>query len=77
MSEETTSPVLGLWTQFKASVEELEKEVLKNAVKHNASAGVRVRKQLRALKKQAGEIVKLTTEEDKALKAARKVAKAK
>jgi hypothetical protein len=63
------------WAEVKALVDSLELDVLKNA-KGNASAGVRVRKGLRLLKKVAGELVKATAASDKQIKTARNVEKA-
>jgi hypothetical protein len=52
------------WTKLKVLVESLETDMLKN-VKGNKSAGVRLRKGLRLLKKESSEIVKLSLETDK------------
>ncbi len=59
--------VVAKWEELKASVTELELDVLKNA-KGNNAAGVRVRKGLRALKAKASELVKLTVDLDKTRK---------
>jgi hypothetical protein len=58
--------LLGQWEELKTLVESLESDIQKNAVKGNKSAGVRVRKGLRLVKKQATELVKATLNNDKA-----------
>tara|TARA_B100000214_G_C23974250_1_gene631876 strand:+ start:12762 stop:12965 length:204 start_codon:yes stop_codon:yes gene_type:complete len=63
MSE--SNVLLGQWEELKTLVESLESDVVKNAVKGNKSAGVRVRKGLRLVKKQATELVKATLTNDK------------
>ncbi len=63
MSE--SNVLLGQWEELKTLVESLESDVVKNAVKGNKSAGVRVRKGLRLVKKQATELVKATLNNDK------------
>ena len=55
------------WEAIKVIVESLELDVQKNA-NGNASAGVRARKGLRLLKKEAAELVKITLEAEKASK---------
>lgn len=57
------------WGEFKLLVESLENDVAKNA-SGNASAGVRARRGLRLLKKEAAELVKLTLSVEKARKQA-------
>jgi len=52
------------WERLKVLIESLETDVLKN-VKGNKSAGVRMRKGLRLLKKESSEIVKLSLDKDK------------
>ena len=47
------------WQDLKNLVESLEEDVVKNA-NGNAAAGVRARKGLRELKKNAADLVKLT-----------------
>lgn len=64
--------VLELWTELRASVDVLEKDVQKNSGKSNVSAGVRVRKGLRALRKQASVLLKETLASDKGTVATRK-----
>lgn len=59
--------VLSKWEQIKAVISDLELDVLKND-KGNNAAGVRVRKGLRTLKSLSSDLVKLTTEIDKARK---------
>ncbi|MAH43407.1 histone H1 [archaeon] len=61
------SNILDRWTEIKVLVESLELDVHKNA-NGNASAGVRVRKGLRSLKKDVGDLVKLSIAEDKSKK---------
>ena len=61
------SNILDRWSEIKVLVESLELDMHKNA-NGNASAGVRVRKGLRALKKEASDLVKLTITEGKAQK---------
>jgi len=58
------SNVLEKWNELKLIVESVDLDVLKNA-NGNASAGVRARKGLRALKAAAGELVKLTIASEK------------
>lgn len=77
MSDGTSdSKVLALWTELCQSVAELQKDVEKNAGKHNVSAGVRVRKGLRDIRKQAALILKETLNADKSTVDTRKAAKA-
>ena len=59
--------ILDKWNEIKVLIESLDLDVHKNA-SGNASAGVRARKGLRLLKKETGELVKLTIEEEKARK---------
>ena len=51
------SDLLEKWSELKVLVDSLELDLHKNA-KGNKSAGVRTRKGLRLLKKNAGELVK-------------------
>jgi len=62
------SSVLEKWNELKLIVESVDLDVHKNAG-GNASAGVRARKGLRALKTAAGELVKLTIASEKDEKA--------
>ena len=62
------SSVLEKWNELKLIVESVDLDVHKNAG-GNASAGVRARKGLRALKTVAGELVKLTIASEKDEKA--------
>lgn len=64
--------VLDVWSQLKVLVETLEEDVHKNAVKGNLSAGVRVRKNLRNLRKLAAELAKVCQTADKTRKEERK-----
>jgi hypothetical protein len=59
--------ILDKWNEIKVLIETLDLDVHKNAG-GNASAGVRARKGLRLLKKETGELVKLTIEEEKVRK---------
>tara|TARA_E500000331_G_scaffold353887_1_gene405614 strand:+ start:2605 stop:2799 length:195 start_codon:yes stop_codon:yes gene_type:complete len=56
--------VLDQWNEIKVLVESLDLDVHKNA-SGNASAGVRARKGLRALKNAAASLVKSTIQEEK------------
>jgi len=58
------SDVLAKWNELKTIVESVDLDVHKNA-SGNASAGVRARKGLRALKSAAAELVKLTISSEK------------
>ena len=58
------SSVLEKWNELKLVVESIDLDVHKNAG-GNASAGVRARKGLRALKASAAALVKLTIEAEK------------
>lgn len=68
------SKVLDSWTAFCLEVQALEKDVNKNVQKRNCSAGVRVRKGLRALKKHLSALVAETQVADKAVREERKAA---
>lgn len=70
---DTDSKVLSLWTQLCQEVSELQKDLEKNALKHNVSAGVRVRKGLREIRKQAALLLKQTLDADKDVVDQRKV----
>tara|TARA_B100001123_G_C14635563_1_gene759559 strand:+ start:385 stop:570 length:186 start_codon:yes stop_codon:yes gene_type:complete len=59
--------IIDKWNEIKVLVESLELDVHKNA-SGNASAGVRARKGLRLLKKEAQDLVKLTISEEKSRK---------
>lgn len=61
------SKVREKWNELKVLVESMELDVHKNS-NGNASAGIRARKGLRALKTAAAELVKLTIEEEKSRK---------
>lgn len=61
------SEVLTKWDELKTIVESIDLDVRKNA-QGNASAGVRARKGLRALKTAAGELVKVTLSSEKSAK---------
>ena len=56
--------IVEAWNVIKAAVAELDVDMLKNA-KGNASAGVRARKGLRALRASLSDLVKVTLEEGK------------
>jgi hypothetical protein len=57
--------IVEAWALIKEAVAEIDVDVLKNA-KGNASAGIRARKGLRALRNKLSELVKVTLEEGKA-----------
>jgi hypothetical protein len=61
--------IIAKWAEFKTLVESIDLDVHKNA-KGNASAGIRARKGLRQLKKDAAELVKATVEAEKSRKEA-------
>ena len=61
------SNIVTKWEEMKILMESIDTDVSKNAT-GNASAGVRARKGLRLLKKEAAELVKMTVEADKARK---------
>ena len=61
------SNILEKWQEIKVMVESIDLDVHNNAG-GNASAGVRARKGLRALKNSASELVKLTIQEEKSRK---------
>jgi hypothetical protein len=61
------SAIIDKWNEVKVLIESLELDVHKNA-NGNASAGVRARRGLRALKSSAAELVKLTIQEEKSRK---------
>jgi len=67
LREDKMSAIVDKWNEIKVLVESLELDVHKNA-SGNASAGVRARRGLRALKSAAAELVKATIEEEKARK---------
>tara|TARA_B100001123_G_scaffold437566_2_gene570075 strand:- start:20569 stop:20751 length:183 start_codon:yes stop_codon:yes gene_type:complete len=58
------SGILEKWNEIKVLVESLDLDVHKNAG-GNASAGVRARKGLRLLKKEAADLVKITLSTEK------------
>ena len=58
------SNIANKWQEIKTLIESLEVYVVKNA-NGNASAGVRARRGLRALKGEAAALVKLSLERDK------------
>jgi hypothetical protein len=59
-----SNAIVDSWNNIKVLVESLELDVHKNA-NGNRSAGVRARRGLRQLKKEAANLVKLTIEEEK------------
>ena len=59
-----SNAIVDSWNNIKVLVESLELDVHKNA-SGNRSAGVRARRGLRQLKKEAASLVKLTIEEEK------------
>ena len=60
--------IIEKWDEIKILIESLDLDVHKNAGGNN-SAGIRARRGLRALKKEAAELVKLTIESEKERKA--------
>ena len=64
MLEQQASELKDKWSELKVLIESLENDLIKN-VNGNKSAGVRVRKGLRALKAAASEIVKVSLSQDK------------
>lgn len=68
--------VLSAWAEVKVLVESLEKDMNKNTAKQNISAGVRVRKGLRLLKRHATALLRESLEADKAVVKERKAKKA-
>ena len=58
------SDIIEKWSEIKTIIESIDLDVNKNA-SGNASAGVRARKGLRLLKKEAAELVKMTVTADK------------
>tara|TARA_E500000331_G_C17213018_1_gene694628 strand:+ start:802 stop:999 length:198 start_codon:yes stop_codon:yes gene_type:complete len=58
------SDIIEKWAEIKTIIESIDLDVNKNAG-GNASAGVRARKGLRLLKKEAAELVKMTVAADK------------
>jgi hypothetical protein len=66
--------IIDKWTEIKTIIESIDLDINKNA-SGNASAGVRARKGLRLLKKEASELVKVTVQADKDRKEADKANK--
>ena len=64
MSNESNS-LLKSWEEFKTLVESIDSDFYKNVDKGNKSAGVRVRKGLRLVKKEAANLVKASLDNDK------------
>lgn len=62
--KEPNAVIVEQWERLKVLVASIEDDVLKNA-KGNSSAGVRARKGLRVLKKEAHDLVQLTVSEAK------------
>ncbi len=63
----SSNSILDKWQEIKVMIESIDLDVHKNA-SGNASAGVRARKGLRALKNASAELVKLTIEQEKTRK---------
>lgn len=59
MAKTTNAHIVEQWERIKVLIATTEDDVLKNAM-GNASAGVRARKGLRALREEAHALVKLT-----------------
>lgn len=75
MSDTESRTVADLWTELKSTVETLEKDVSRNVDKGNVSAGVRVRKGVRHLRKLGAELIRSTTQVDKQLTENRRTTK--
>ena len=60
--------ILEKWDEIKVLVDSINLDITKNAA-GNASAGVRARRGLRLLKKEAASLVKITVQNDKERKA--------
>lgn len=60
--------IIDSWTKLKTLVESMEIDVKKNSA-GNASAGIRARRGLRLLKKEAAALTKLMVDVEKARKA--------
>jgi hypothetical protein len=73
MSDTSDSKVFALWTELCQEVADLQKDVEKNTLKRNVSAGVRVRKGLREIRKQAALLLKESLGADQAVVEERKV----
>lgn len=69
-NKELNAKIVEQWERVKVLLASSEDDVLKNA-RGNISAGVRARKGLRLLKKEISDLVKVTVEEGKALRAER------
>ena len=63
--------IIDKWSEIKTIIESIDLDINKNA-SGNASAGVRARKGLRLLKKEASDLVKITVQVDKDRKEADK-----
>jgi hypothetical protein len=61
---QSNNNLINQWEELKVLLETLNLDVVKNA-NGNRSAGVRARRGLRAVKKRAAELVKLSLETDK------------
>lgn len=59
------NPVSNKWNELKELINVIDLDLVKNAEKGNATAGVRARKGLRHLQAVAKELVKLTIETEK------------
>lgn len=73
MSDTSDSKVLSLWSALCQEISDLQRDLEKNALKHNVSAGVRVRKGLREIRKQAASLLKESLVADKSVIDQRKV----
>lgn len=74
--EDETGTTLELWSQVKVAVADLEKDIQKNGVKQNCSAGIRVRHGARDLAKLCKTLARACLDADKKTKEARTLAKA-
>lgn len=73
-SSATTTTTMELWDELNRLLAETEKDVKKNDI-GNVSAGVRVRKALRSVRKVCAAMIKHTTATDKAKVETRKTEK--
>ena len=65
----SSEQIVEKWNEIRVLIESLDQDIAKNAG-GNASAGVRTRRGLRLLKKEAADLVKLTLNVEKANKVA-------
>lgn len=61
----TNEAVLSLWGKVTAEINNIHKDVLKNATKNTVLAGIRARRGLRLIRKMCMMILRETIEQDK------------